>query len=55
MVECQALLDFLVFAPAYADLAEKLADAVTAHATPGGSGTGCMSSERQSINSAWEA
>ncbi len=39
MVECQAPLDFLAFAPAYTDLAEKLADAVTRHATPVGSGT----------------
>jgi len=39
MVECQALLDFLVFAPAYADLAEKLAAAVALHATPVGGGT----------------
>ena len=35
----QAVRDFLAFAPAYADLAEKLADAVSAHATPVGSGT----------------
>ncbi len=35
----QAVLDFLAFAPVYAALAEKLADAVTAHATPVGSGT----------------
>ncbi len=38
MVECQAPLDFLAFTPAYTDLAEKLADAVTRHATPVGSG-----------------
>ena len=35
----QPVLDFLVFAPAYAALAEKLADAVALHATPIGSGT----------------
>ncbi len=39
----QAVLDFLAFAPAYTDLAEKLAeklaDAVTMHATPVGYGT----------------
>ncbi len=29
-------IDFLAFAPAYADLAEKLADAVTLRATPVG-------------------
>jgi hypothetical protein len=34
-----AVLAFLAFAPAHAALAEKLADAVTAHATPVGSGT----------------
>ena len=34
-----AVLAFLAFAPAHADLAERLADAVTAHATPVGSGT----------------
>jgi hypothetical protein len=34
-----AVLDFLSFAPMYAHLAEQLADAVTAHATPVGSGT----------------
>jgi hypothetical protein len=39
VAECQAPLDFLAFAPAYTDLAEKLADTVTAHATPVGSGT----------------
>ncbi len=39
MVECQAPLDFLAFAPAYADLAEKLADAGTRHTTPVGTGT----------------
>ena len=33
------VLAFLGFAPAYAALAERLADAVTAHATPVGSGT----------------
>jgi hypothetical protein len=33
------LLAFLNFAPAHADLASRLADAVTAHATPVGSGT----------------
>ena len=35
----QAVIDFLAPAPAYTDLAEKLADAVTRHATPVGSGT----------------
>jgi hypothetical protein len=34
-----AVLDFLRFAPAYQQLADKLATAVTAHATPVGSGT----------------
>jgi hypothetical protein len=34
-----AVLSYLAFAPAHADLAAKLADAVTAHATPVGSGT----------------
>ena len=34
-----AVLTFLKFAPRYAALAEKLADAVTQHATPVGSGT----------------
>jgi hypothetical protein len=34
-----AVLDFLDFAPCYATLAEKLADAVAQHATPVGSGT----------------
>lgn len=34
-----AVLAFLGFDPAYASLAERLADAVTAHATPVGSGT----------------
>jgi hypothetical protein len=34
-----AVLAFLDFAPSYADLAEQLADAVTQHATPVGSGT----------------
>ena len=34
-----AVLAFLAFAPAYANLAEKLADAVTRHATPVGSRT----------------
>ena len=34
-----ALLAFLNFAPGYAELAERLADAVTQHATPVGSGT----------------
>ena len=33
------VLAFLDFAPCYADLAEQLADAVTQHATPVGSGT----------------
>jgi hypothetical protein len=33
------LLAFLSFAPAHSDLASRLADAVTAHATPVGSGT----------------
>ena len=33
-----AVLAFLDFAPCYADLAEQLADAVTQHATPVGSG-----------------
>lgn len=35
----QAVLDFLAFAPRYADLAARLADAVATHATPVGSGT----------------
>jgi len=35
----QAVLDFLAFAPSHAALAEALADAVTSHATPVGSGT----------------
>jgi hypothetical protein len=35
----QAVVDYLAFDPAYADLARKLADAVAAHATPVGSGT----------------
>lgn len=35
----QAVLDFLQFAPQHADLAERLATAVTTHATPVGSGT----------------
>lgn len=35
----QAVLDFLAFAPAHADLAGRLATAVTTHATPVGSGT----------------
>lgn len=35
----QAVLDYLAFAPPHRDLAEKLADAVGAHATPVGSGT----------------
>jgi hypothetical protein len=35
----QAVLDFQVFAPPYAALAEKLADAVTRHARPVGGGT----------------
>jgi len=35
----QAVLQFLRFAPSHAEIAEKLADAVTAHATPVGSGT----------------
>jgi hypothetical protein len=34
-----AVLAFLDFAPRYAELAERLADAVTQHATPVGSGT----------------
>ena len=34
-----AVLQFLDFAPAYAELALKLADSVAAHATPVGSGT----------------
>lgn len=34
-----AVLAFLAFAPAYSSLAENLADAVTRHATPVGSGT----------------
>ncbi|MGL6094910.1 MAG: DUF2293 domain-containing protein [Fimbriiglobus sp.] len=34
-----AVLDFLRFAPDHAEMAGKLADAVTAHATPVGSGT----------------
>lgn len=34
-----AVLDFLSFAPRHARLAERLADAVTQHATPVGSGT----------------
>lgn len=36
---CKAVLGYLAFAPAYAELAERLADAVTKHATPVGSGT----------------
>jgi hypothetical protein len=35
----QAVIDFLAFAPAHAELAAQLADAVTQHATPVGSGT----------------
>lgn len=35
----QAVLDYLDFAPGYAALADQLAQAVTAHATPVGSGT----------------
>lgn len=35
----QAVVDFLAFAPAYTELARLLADAVTAHAVPVGSGT----------------
>ena len=35
----QAVLDFLAFAPAFAEIAAKMADAVTAHTTPVGSGT----------------
>ena len=35
----QAVLDFLAFAPAFAEVASRMADAVTAHATPVGSGT----------------
>ncbi|MDB5335584.1 MAG: hypothetical protein JWN70_1203 [Planctomycetaceae bacterium] len=34
-----AVLSFLAFAPAHAELAQRLADAVTIHATPVGSGT----------------
>ncbi|HXT60555.1 MAG TPA: DUF2293 domain-containing protein [Pirellulales bacterium] len=34
-----AVLDFLAFAPAHAELAQALAEAVTRHATPVGSGT----------------
>ena len=33
------MLDYLSFDPRYADLAERLAEAVTGHATPVGSGT----------------
>ncbi len=40
MVAFRAVLDFMAFAPAYTDLAEKLADAVPRHATPVGSGIG---------------
>jgi hypothetical protein len=36
---CRAVLDFLAFDARYADLARRLAEAVTAHATPVGSGT----------------
>ena len=35
----QAVLDFLAFAPCYCELAQRLTDAVTRHATPVGSGT----------------
>lgn len=35
----QAVLDFLAFSPCYAELAQRLAQAVTQHATPVGSGT----------------
>ena len=35
----QAIVEFLAFHPAHADLADRLARAVTAHATPVGSGT----------------
>ena len=35
----QAVLDFLAFAPAFAEVAGRMADAVTIHATPVGSGT----------------
>lgn len=35
----QSVVEFLAFAPAYAALAEQLAEAVTQHATPVGSGT----------------
>lgn len=35
----QAVLDFLAFAPEFADIAKQLAVAVTEHATPVGSGT----------------
>jgi hypothetical protein len=35
----QAVLEFLAFAPCYSPLAERMAQAVTAHATPVGSGT----------------
>jgi len=36
---CQAIIKFLAFAPKWSALAEKLAEAVTAHAVPVGSGT----------------
>lgn len=36
---CEAVVAFLAFAPAYAEVAERLARAVTEHATPVGSGT----------------
>jgi hypothetical protein len=35
----QTVLDFLAFAPGYAELAGRMADAIAAHATPVGSGT----------------
>lgn len=36
---CAAVVEFLRFAPCYAELAARLAEAVTQHATPVGSGT----------------
>lgn len=36
---CAAVVEFLHFAPCYAELAARLAEAVTQHATPVGSGT----------------
>ena len=38
-VSSRPLIAFLAFAPAYSELAEKLADVVTLHATPVGGGT----------------